>query len=61
MWHISAFVSIFSMVIFMHFKKVVFRWGGPLTIIILVSPGLYFVSRIVMMGLVFAELRAEDL
>jgi len=60
LWRISAFVSIFSMIIFMHFKKVVFRWGGPLTIISLVSPGLYFVSRVVMMGQVFAALRAED-
>ena len=48
------------MVIFMHFKKVVFRWGGPLTIISLVSPGLYFASRVVMIGQVFAALRAED-
>ena len=59
LWRISAFVSIFSIIIFMHFEKVVFRWGGPLTIISLVSPGLYFVSRIVMMGEVFAAFRAE--
>jgi hypothetical protein len=44
----------------MHFEKVVFRWGGPLTIISLVSPGLYFASRIVIMGQVFAALRAES-
>lgn len=60
LWRTSAFVSILSMMVFMHFKKVVFRWGGPLTIISLVSPGLYFVSRVVMMGQVFAALRAED-
>ena len=60
LWRISAFVSIFSMIIFMNFKKVVFRWGGPLTIISLASPGLYFVSRILMMGEVFAALRAEE-
>lgn len=46
LWRTSAFVSILSMIIFMHFKMVVFRWGGPLTIISLVSPGLYFVSRV---------------
>lgn len=60
LWRVAAFVSIISMIIFMHFKKVVFRWGGPLTIISLVSPVLYFVSRIVMMGQVFAALRAEN-
>jgi hypothetical protein len=60
LWRVSAFVSIFSMIIFMHFEKVVLRWGGPLTIISLMSPGLYFASRIVMIGEVFAALRAED-
>lgn len=60
LWRTSAFVSIFSMIVFMHFEKVVFRWGGPLTVVSLVSPALYFVSRIVMMGQVFAALRAED-
>ncbi|KFY96762.1 hypothetical protein V500_02312 [Pseudogymnoascus sp. VKM F-4518 (FW-2643)] len=60
LWRTSAFVSILSLIIFIHFKKVVFRWGGPLTIISLVSPGLYFVSRVVMIGQVFAALRSED-
>jgi hypothetical protein len=60
LWRISAFVSISSMIVFMHFKKVVFRWGGPLTIISLLSPALYCVSRVVMMGQVFAALRAQD-
>ncbi|RDW58765.1 hypothetical protein BP6252_13241 [Coleophoma cylindrospora] len=60
LWRVAAFVSIFSMVIFMQFEKVVFHWGGPLTIISLASPVLYFVSRLVMMGLVFAALRAEN-
>jgi hypothetical protein len=60
LWRGSALVSIFSMLIFMHFEKVIFRWGGPLTIISLVSPALYLFSRIVMMGEVIAALRAED-
>lgn len=60
LWRASAFVSILSMVIFMHFRKVVLRWGGPLTIISLVSPVLYLVSRIVMVAQVFAALRAEE-
>jgi len=48
------------MLVFMHFEKVVFRWGGPLTMISLLSPALYFLSRFVMMGEVIAALRAED-
>jgi hypothetical protein len=60
MWRISAIISIVSMLVFMHFEKVVFRWGGLLTMISLVSPGLYFASRVIMMGEVFAALRAEE-
>jgi len=48
------------MLIFMHFEKVVFRWGGPLTMISLVSPAFYFLPRLVMIGEVIAALRAED-
>jgi hypothetical protein len=44
----------------MQFEKVVFRWGGPLTIISLVSPALYLLSRIVMIGGVIAAFRASD-
>lgn len=60
LWRSSALVSIVSMLIFMHFEKVVFRWGGPLTMISLISPALYFSSRIVMIGEVIAALRGED-
>ncbi|KAJ5825331.1 hypothetical protein N7474_002469 [Penicillium riverlandense] len=60
LWRVSALVSILSMLVFMHFEKVVFRWGGPLTIISIASPGLYMLSRVFMMGEVFTALRAED-
>lgn len=60
LWRAAALVSIFSMLIFMQFEKVVLRWGGPLTIISLVSPVLYFLSRIVMIGGVIAAFRASD-
>jgi hypothetical protein len=60
LWRIAAPVSIFSMLIFMHFEKVVFRWGGPLTMISLVSLACYFLSRLVMIGEATAALRAED-
>lgn len=60
LWRASALVSMLSMLVFMHFEKVVVRWGGPLTMISLASPVLYIASRIVMMGEVFAALRAEQ-
>jgi hypothetical protein len=60
LWRVSAFVSIFSMLVFMHFEKVVLHWNGLLTIVSLASVGLYFLSRILMMGEVFVALRAED-
>ncbi|OJJ43650.1 hypothetical protein ASPZODRAFT_103047 [Penicilliopsis zonata CBS 506.65] len=61
LWRVSAFVSIVSMLVFMHFEKVILRWGGPLTILSLVSPALYLLSRLVMMVEVFVALRAEEL
>ncbi len=60
LWRAAALVSIFSMLIFMHFEKVVLRWGGPLTMISLVSPVLYLLSRVVMIGGVIAAFRASD-
>ncbi|KAL9611131.1 MAG: hypothetical protein Q9167_004211 [Letrouitia subvulpina] len=60
LWRVAALVSIFSMLIFMQFEKVVLRWEGPLTIISLVSPALYLLSRIVMIGGVIAAFRASD-
>ncbi|KAK3173513.1 hypothetical protein OEA41_006843 [Lepraria neglecta] len=60
LWRAAALISIFSMLIFMQFEKVVLRWGGPLTMISLVSPVLYLLSRIVMIGGVIAAFRASD-
>ncbi|KAE8355878.1 hypothetical protein BDV28DRAFT_162289 [Aspergillus coremiiformis] len=60
LWRSSAFVSMISMLVFMHFEKVVLRWGGPLTMVSIVSPGFYILSRIVMLGEVFAALRAVE-
>ena len=60
LWRAAALVSIFSMLIFMQFEKVVLRWGGPLTIISLLSPALYLLSRMVMIGGVVAAFRASD-
>lgn len=60
LWRAAAFLSIVSMLVFMHFEKVVLRWDGPLTIVSLASPALYLLSRIVMIGQVFAALRGEE-
>lgn len=60
LWRAAALASVVSMLIFMQFKRVVFRWGGPLTIISLVSPALYILSRIIMIGGVIATFRASD-
>ena len=60
LWRAAALVSIFSMLIFIQFEKVVLRWGGLLTMISLVSPALYLLSRLVMIGGVMAAFRASD-
>ncbi|PYI25935.1 hypothetical protein BP00DRAFT_467496 [Aspergillus indologenus CBS 114.80] len=60
LWRIAAFVSMGSMLVFMHFEKVVLRWEGMVTIVSLSSPAVYLLSRMVMMGEVFAALRAEE-
>ena len=60
LWRAAALVSIISLLVFMQFEKVILRWGGPLTVISLVSPVLYLVSRIIMIGGVVAAFRASD-
>lgn len=60
LWRAAALVSIFSMLIFIQFEKVVLRWGGPLTLLSLVSPALYLLSRMVMIGGVIAAFRGEE-
>lgn len=60
LWRAAALMSIVSMLIFMQFERVVFRWGGPLTMVSLASPALYLLSRLVMIGGVIAAFRASD-
>ncbi len=60
LWRAAALVSIFSMLIFMQFEKVVLRCGGPLSLISLASPVFYCLSRLVMIGGVVAAFRASD-
>ncbi|KAL9089808.1 MAG: hypothetical protein Q9165_005602 [Trypethelium subeluteriae] len=60
LWRAAAITSIVSLLIFMQYEKVVLRWGGPLTLLSIVSPVIYLLSRIVMMGGVVAAFRAMD-
>lgn len=60
LWRAASISSVVTMLVFMQFEKVIFRWGGPLTMISLVSPALCLLSRIVMIVGVFAALRASD-
>ena len=60
LWRVSAFVSIASMLAFMHFEKVVLRWDSFSSIVGMASASMYFLSRFLMMGEVFVALRAED-
>lgn len=60
LWRASALVSALSILVFMHFRKVTLRWDGLLTVVSIMSPGLYFLSRVLMMCEAFAALRAES-
>ncbi|KAH7336610.1 hypothetical protein BKA65DRAFT_527326 [Rhexocercosporidium sp. MPI-PUGE-AT-0058] len=60
LWRGAALTSIITLLIFMHFEKVVFRWDGPITLVSLSTPVLYLASRIVMTGGVIAAFRASD-
>jgi len=60
LWRGAALTSIVSMLVFMQYKKVVLRWGGPLTLLSILSPAVYLISRIVMIGGVVAAFRGMD-
>ena len=60
LWRAAGLVSVISMLVFMQFEKVVLRCGGPLTMISLLSPAVYLLSRIVMIGGVIAAFRASN-
>ena len=60
LWRAAALASILAILVFMQFEKVVLRWGGPLTMISLISPAIYLLSRIVMIGGVVAAFRGSD-
>ncbi|KAL9576655.1 MAG: hypothetical protein Q9212_006921 [Teloschistes hypoglaucus] len=60
LWRGAALATTVSLLIFMQFEKVVLRWGGPLTLISLISPVVYLLSRLIMMGGVVAAFRASD-
>jgi hypothetical protein len=60
LWRGAALTSIVSMLVFMQYEKVVLRWGGPLMLLSIISPVVYLMSRIVMIGGVIAAFRGMD-
>lgn len=58
LWRVSAITSIFSMLIFMQFEKIVVRWQDPMMLVKIVSPLLYLTTRMILLGGAFAALRA---
>lgn len=59
-WRVSAIVSMVAMLVFMQFQKVVLRWRDPVTVICMISAGLYLFSRVGAMVEVFISLRGSD-
>lgn len=59
-WRVSAIISMVAMLVFMQFEKVVLRWRGPVTIICLLSAGLYLLSRVGAVVEAFTSLRGSE-
>jgi hypothetical protein len=60
LWRIAALTSIVSMLVFMQYEKVVLRFGSPLMLLSIISPVVYLMSRLVMIGGVIAAFRGMD-
>jgi hypothetical protein len=59
-WRVSAIISMVAMLVFMQFQKVILSWKNPITIICMISVGLYLLSRVGAMVEAFSSLRASD-
>ncbi|KAF3929040.1 hypothetical protein ABW20_dc0102698 [Dactylellina cionopaga] len=57
LWRAAAIASIISLLIFMHYPRVVLRCGGPLTMLSIISPAIYLISRIIMIAGAIAAFR----
>ncbi|KAF3093061.1 hypothetical protein TWF569_005900 [Orbilia oligospora] len=60
LWRASAIASIVSLLVFMHYPRVVLKWGGPVTMLSIISPAIYLLSRIVMIAGAIAAFRRAD-
>lgn len=60
LWRGASISSIVTLLIFMHFEKIVIRWGGLLSMVSIISLVLYFLSRIIMMAGVIAAFRSME-
>lgn len=59
-WRASAIVSMVAMLVFMQFEKVVLRWRDPVTIVCIISAGLYLLSRVGAVVEAFTSLRGSE-
>ena len=60
LWRASSIASMVTMAVFMQFKQVVVDWKDPLMAIKIAMPLLYLLSRLAIMAVAFAALRASD-
>jgi hypothetical protein len=60
LWCGTALALIVTLLIFIHSKKVVLQWDGILTVVSIVSPVLYLLSRVVMMAGCITAFRAAE-
>jgi hypothetical protein len=60
LWRGASIVSVASMLIFMQFEKIVVRWRDPWTIVKIVPPGLYLISRMILLAEAVAALRGSN-
>lgn len=61
LWRSAGIASIVSMLIFMQFEKVSVNWRDPLIMLVKISaPGIYLISRAVMLAGAIVAFRASD-
>lgn len=60
LWRATTIASMTATLMFLQFQKVVLRWNDPVTIVSIVSAGVYIASRFIAIVEAFASLRASQ-
>lgn len=60
LWRAATIASMVTLLVFMHFKRVVVNWSDPLISVKLLSPALYLLSRLAMLVEAVAAFRAAS-